>query len=63
LKKTWSHLGSAAPRSAPVVMLTLFLAGGCVGALESRFVFFPDKRIAETPRDRGLAYEEIYFKK
>lgn len=43
------------------MMLTLFLAGGCVGAMESRFVFFPDKRIAETPRDRGLAYEEIYF--
>ena len=31
-------------------------------ALENRFVFFPDKRIVETPRDRGLAYEEIYFK-
>ena len=43
-------------------MLTLFLAGGCVEALENRFVFFPDKRIEETPRDRGLAYEEIYFK-
>jgi fermentation-respiration switch protein FrsA (DUF1100 family) len=42
-------------------MLTLFLAGGCVEALESRFIFFPDKRIAETPRDRGLAYEEITF--
>ncbi len=43
-------------------MLTLFLAGGCVEALENRFVFFPDKRIVETPRDRGLAYEEIYLK-
>ena len=42
-------------------MLTLFLAGGCVEALENRFVFFPDKRIEETPRDWGLAYEEIYF--
>lgn len=31
-------------------------------ALESRFVFFPDKRIEETPRDRGLAYEEIDLK-
>ena len=43
-------------------MLTLFLAGGCVGAMESRFVFFPGKRVEETPRDRGLVYEEIYFK-
>jgi hypothetical protein len=32
-------------------MLTLFLAGGCMEALENRFVFFPDKRITETPRD------------
>ncbi|MBZ0160609.1 MAG: alpha/beta hydrolase [bacterium] len=46
---------------APAVMLTLFLAGGCVETLENRFVFFPDKRIEATPRDRGLAYEEIYF--
>lgn len=29
--------------------------------LENRFVFFPDKRIEETPRDRGVFYEEIYF--
>jgi len=32
-----------------------------VETLESRFVFFPDKRIEETPHDRGLVYEEIYF--
>lgn len=43
-------------------MLSLLLTGGCVEALENRFVFFPDKRINETPRDRGLAYEEIYLK-
>lgn len=43
-------------------MLSLFLTGGCVEALENRFVFFPDKRIEETPRSSGLAYEEIYFK-
>ncbi|VUZ85715.1 Alpha/beta hydrolase family protein [Candidatus Methylomirabilis lanthanidiphila] len=44
-----------------VLLLTLFLTGGCVEALENRFIFFPDKRIEATPRDRGLAYEEIYF--
>ncbi|HWQ69395.1 MAG TPA: alpha/beta hydrolase [Patescibacteria group bacterium] len=48
-------------RSFPVLILTLFLAGGCVETLENSFIFFPDKRIAETPRDRGLAYEEISF--
>lgn len=42
-------------------MLILFLAGGCVEAPENRFIFFPDKRIEETPRDWDLAYEEIYF--
>lgn len=30
-------------------------------ALENRFIFFPDKRIDVTPRDLGLAYEEITF--
>jgi fermentation-respiration switch protein FrsA (DUF1100 family) len=42
-------------------MLILFLAGGCVEALENRFIFFPDKRIESTPRNWGLAYEDIYF--
>ncbi len=48
-------------RSAPVLMLTLILAGGCVEPLEKRFIFFPDKTIEETPRAWGLPYEEIYF--
>ena len=30
--------------------------------LENRLIFFPDKRIEATPRDWGLAYEEISFK-
>ncbi|MBI2882946.1 MAG: alpha/beta hydrolase [Candidatus Methylomirabilis oxyfera] len=42
-------------------MLTLFLAGGCVEALENSFIFFPDKQIDVTPRDWGLTYEEISF--
>lgn len=49
-------------RSAPVFMLSLILAGGCVEPLERRFIFFPDKQIEGTPRDWGMAYEEIYFK-
>lgn len=49
-------------RTFPVLILTLFLAGGCVEALENRLIFFPDKRIEATPRDWGLAYEEISFK-
>ncbi|MDE2059120.1 MAG: alpha/beta hydrolase [candidate division NC10 bacterium] len=57
-----SHPRAATTRTAPVVMLTLFLAGGCVEGLENKFVFFPDKRIEATPSDRGLAYEEVYFK-
>jgi hypothetical protein len=44
------------------VLLSLFLTGGCVGAIENRFIFFPDKQIEATPRSYGLAYEEIYFK-
>ncbi len=48
-------------RSAPVLMLTLILAGGCVEPLENRLIFFPDKTIEETPRQWGMAYEEIYF--
>ena len=42
-------------------MLTLILAGGCVEPLEKRFIFFPDKTIVETPREWGMAHEEVYF--
>jgi len=45
----------------PVLILILFLAGGCVEALENSFIFFPDKRIYATPRDLDLTYEEVYF--
>ena len=48
-------------RSAPILMLTLILAGGCVEPLEKRFIFFPDKTIEGTPREWGLPYEEVYF--
>lgn len=43
------------------LLLTLFLAGGCVEALENRFIFFPDQHIYATPHDLDLAYEEVYF--
>lgn len=43
-------------------MLTFLLAGGCVETLEHGFIFFPEKQIEATPRDHGLAYEEIYFR-
>lgn len=49
-------------RSAPVFLLTLILAGGCVETLERHFIFFPDQDIEGTPRDFGMAYEEIAFK-
>jgi uncharacterized protein len=61
LTEARSRSGSAITRSVPVLLLTLFLAGGCVEALENRFIFFPDKRIEATPRDWDLAYEEISF--
>ncbi len=48
-------------RSAPLLMLTLILAGGCVEPLENRLIFFPEKVIEETPRQWGMAYEDIYF--
>jgi fermentation-respiration switch protein FrsA (DUF1100 family) len=48
-------------RSAPVLMLTLILAGGCVEPLEKRLIFFPDKTIVETPHEWGMAYEDVYF--
>ncbi len=48
-------------RSAPLLMLTLILAGGCVEPLENRLIFFPAKTIEETPRQWGMAYQEIDF--
>ena len=48
-------------RLAPILLLTLLLVGGCVEPLEKRFIFFPDKSVDETPREWGLAYEDIYF--
>lgn len=48
-------------RSAPMLLLSLVLVGGCVEPLEKRFIFFPYKVIEETPREWGLVYEEIYF--
>lgn len=47
--------------SVAVVVSTLFLVGGCVEALEARFIFFPDRRIDATPHDLGLVFEEVYF--
>ncbi len=48
-------------RSAPVLLFTLILAGGCVEPLEKRFIFFPYKTIEGTPDEWGMPYEEIYF--
>ena len=48
-------------RLAPILLLTLLLVGGCVEPLEKQFIFFPDKSVDETPREWGLAYEDIYF--
>lgn len=61
MKKARSRSGSAITWSVPLLILTLFVAGGCVEALENRLIFFPDKRIEATPRDWALAYEEISF--
>ncbi len=54
-------MGVAATRSASLLVLTLILTGGCVETLEKQFIFFPYKTIEETPRDWGLAYEDVYF--
>jgi hypothetical protein len=54
-------MGVAAARPASVLVFTLVLTGGCVETVERRFIFFPYKTIEETPRDWGLAYEDVYF--
>jgi fermentation-respiration switch protein FrsA (DUF1100 family) len=54
-------LRSAARRLVPIPLLALVFAGGCVESLEKRFIFFPDRTVAETPRDWGLPYEDVYF--
>ena len=36
-----------------------FLCWGCL--MEERFIFYPSDKIDETPRDLGLAFDDIYF--
>jgi len=35
------------------------LSGGCL--MEEKFIFFPAAAIEATPRDAGLAFEDVYF--
>lgn len=55
------NLRSVVMRTAPMILLTLFLLGGCVEPLEKGFIFFPYKAIEETPREWGFVYEDVYF--
>jgi hypothetical protein len=42
-------------------ILILITAGGIGCGIEKKFIFFPDKKILETPADISLAYEDIYL--
>lgn len=43
-----------------ILFAVLFVA--YVRVVEMRTVFFPDKHIVATPKDVGIAYEDVYFK-
>jgi fermentation-respiration switch protein FrsA (DUF1100 family) len=48
---------------APALLLTagLFAPATTEGALEQRYVYFPDRELVATPAAVGLAYEEVRF--
>jgi len=47
----------------PVLLLTvgLFAPATTEGALEQRYIYFPDRQLIATPAAAGLAYEEVRF--
>jgi fermentation-respiration switch protein FrsA (DUF1100 family) len=48
---------------APVLLLAagLFAPAAAEGALEQRYIYFPDRELIATPAAIGLAYEEVGF--
>lgn len=45
-----------------LLSLMFFLSLLCWGCLmEEKFIFYPSEKIDETPRDLGLAFDDIYF--
>ena len=50
-----------------IIRILIYLGVGavlfviCVRYLEKTSVFFPEKKISATPRDIGLAYEDVFF--
>jgi hypothetical protein len=50
-------------RLVPVLLLATGLLAPAIteGALEQRYIYFPDRHLAATPAALGLAYEEVHF--
>jgi fermentation-respiration switch protein FrsA (DUF1100 family) len=50
-------------RIVPVLLLATSLLAPAIteGALEQRYIYFPDRQLAATPAALGLAYEEVRF--
>lgn len=47
------------PPASAIVAVILLMLSGC--GLENRLIFQPSTAIARTPRDVGLAFQDIYF--
>lgn len=58
-KKRWLVLRSWKAKGYVLGAVLPILVWGC--PMEERFIYYPEARIDQTPRDLGLAFDDIYF--
>ena len=57
----WLRSIAAGVALAAVVLAVAGVITWQVGVLDRYFIFFPEREVAETPADRGLAFEDVSF--